>query len=196
MLKKRLCFSPSYAKQGRLNLSANKKIAGVALVVFVLDQLTKLFVLKSLDYAEEKVIIQGFFKFVHWTNTGAAWSMFHDNNKLLAVIALVALFVLFLVRHKFDIHTTLGWVSVSFLFGGIAGNLLDRFLRHHVVDFLYFYVRRSSGEEIGFPAFNVADSAICVGVFLLFVLSFQKENGPAPVAASETHPNEEPFNTA
>ncbi|MBI5387730.1 MAG: signal peptidase II [Verrucomicrobia bacterium] len=160
----------------------------LALAVFAADQLTKKLVLNFLGYADERVVIDGFFKFVHWVNTGAAWSMFHGNNAILAVVALVALLLLVLLRHRFDIHTTIGWVALGLMFGGIAGNLLDRLLptRRHVIDFLYFYVRRrGDGAEVGFPAFNVADSAICVGVFLLFVLSFRKENLARPQPPSE-----------
>ncbi|MGI8967088.1 MAG: signal peptidase II, partial [Limisphaerales bacterium] len=57
-------------------------------------------------------------------------------------------------------------------------NLIDRLWIHHVVDFLRFYIYRRSGDELGFPAFNVADSAICIGVGLLFFLSWRTENSP------------------
>ena len=158
--------------------SPNKRIALLAVAIFLADQITKKVVLNYLGYAEEKVVIAGFFKFVHWVNTGAAWSLFRDSNELLAIVALIALLVLFLVRHRFDIHTRLGWVAMGLMFGGIAGNLLDRLLptRRHVIDFIYFYIKPRGGGEIGFPAFNVADSAICIGVVLLFFLSFQQEN--------------------
>jgi len=159
-------------------------MAIVAAAVLVLDQLTKLAVLKYLGYAKEMVVIDGFFKFVHWGNTGAAWSLFNQfagSNQLLAVFALTALLVLFLTRHHFDSHTLPGQLSLGLIFGGIAGNLVDRFTHGHVVDFIYFYVARRGGGEIGFPAFNVADSAICTGVGLLFLLSWQKDQaGAAP----------------
>ena len=74
----------------------NPRIVLLALGVLVLDQLTKLIVLRYLGFAEEKVILAGFFKFVHWGNTGAAWSMFRGNNGALALVAGVALVVLFL----------------------------------------------------------------------------------------------------
>ena len=63
---------------------------------------------------------------------------------------------------------------MGLLLGGIAGNLLDRVLpqRQHVIDFLYFHIHPRGGGELGFPAFNVADSAICIGVGLLIVLSW------------------------
>ena len=160
-------------------------MALVAVAVLVLDQLTKLAVLKYLGYAQERVVIDGFFKFVHWGNTGAAWSLFNQfagSNQLLAVFALAALLVLYLTRHHFDSHTVIGQLSLGLIFGGIAGNLVDRFTHGHVVDFIYFYIARRGGGEIGFPAFNVADSAICTGVGLLFLLSWQKDQpNAAPV---------------
>lgn len=167
-----------------MTLGPTKRMALVAAAALALDQLTKLAVLKYLGYAQEKVVIEGFFKFVHWGNTGAAWSLFHQvagSNQLLAMFALAALLVLFFTRHHFDSHTLLGQLSLGLIFGGIAGNLIDRFRHGHVVDFLYFYLSRRGGGEIGFPAFNVADSAICTGVALLFLLSWQKDQ--APVAA-------------
>jgi signal peptidase II len=106
--------------------------------------------------------------------------MFRGNNAILAVTALAALVMLFLTRHHFDVHTLGGQLSLGLIFGGILGNLLDRIRVGHVVDFLRFYVIRRNGEEAGFPAFNVADSAICVGVALLFIMSFQSETARSP----------------
>jgi signal peptidase II len=159
------------------------RIAILALAVFVLDQLTKLVVLRTLEFHEERVVIDGFFKFVHWGNTGAAWSMFRGNNAVLALTALAALVILFLSRHHFDVHTLGGQMALGLIFGGILGNLLDRIRVGHVIDFLRFYVIRRNGEEAGFPAFNIADTAICVGVGLLFILSFQSES-PRPATTS------------
>ena len=156
-------------------------MAILALTIFAFDQLTKLVVLHFLDQSEEKIVLSGFFKFVHWTNTGAAWSLFRDNNGLLAIVSAVALVALALCRRRFEPQKTLGWISLGLIFGGIAGNLLDRLRVGHVVDFIRFYVNQRDGGELGFPAFNVADSAICIGVGLLFLLSFRKENA-APVA--------------
>jgi signal peptidase II len=169
-----------------MKLNHTARIAIIAVTVFVVDQLTKLAVLRLLGYAEEKVILHGFFKFVHWGNTGAAWSVFSGNNATLAVVSLVALFVLFFVRHHFDAHTPGGQLSLGLIFGGILGNFTDRLVRNHVIDFVYFYVIRRDGREAGFPAFNVADSAICVGVGLLLLLSWQGES--ARSAPAEPRP--------
>ena len=141
-----------------------------------LDQFTKHLVLRFLGYAEEKVVIPGFFKFVHWGNTGAAWSFLRGNNGLLAGVALVALLVLFLSRHHFDSRTLLSQVAFGLIFGGIVGNLIDRLWAGHVIDFIYFYVQFSSGRELGFPAFNVADSAICTGVGLVFLITWRSDH--------------------
>ena len=158
-----------------MNLSPLKRMALLAAGVLILDQLTKLIVLTYLGYAEQRVIIPGFFKLVHWGNTGAAWSIFCGRNRLLAVISLLALVALFISRHHFDSHTLLGQLALGLMFGGILGNLFDRLSIGHVVDFLYFYLQRRGGSEIGFPAFNVADTAICTGVGLIFLISWQSE---------------------
>ena len=164
----------------------NRRIAIIAVLVIALDQFTKLLVLRFLGYAQEKVVIEGFFKFVHWGNTGAAWSLFRGNNELLAIIALVALLVLFLNRHHFDSRTLLGQIAFGLIFGGIAGNLTDRLLpsRREVIDFIYFYLHQRSGGEIGFPAFNVADSGICIGVVLVFWLTWRSEHAEVKPAES------------
>ena len=139
-------------------------------------------VLKFLHSTQERIIVPGFFKLVHWVNTGAAWSLFHDKNTILAVVSFLALIGLFIWRNHFETKTILGQVSLGLIFGGILGNLFDRILpaRQHVIDFLRFYIERRGGDEIGFPAFNVADSAICVGVGLLFILSWRNEHVDAP----------------
>jgi signal peptidase II len=86
---------------------------------------------------------------------------------------------LVLARRYFDAHTLGGQASLGLILGGITGNVIDRLLpsRQHVIDFIYFYVVRRDGTEIGFPAFNVADSAICTGVGLLFILSWRRKTG-------------------
>src|SRR5436190_6200166 len=116
----------------------NRRIALVALMVIVFDQATKRVVLAFLGYAQEKIVIGGFFKLVHWGNTGAAWSLFSGNNELLAIIALLAVAILFLSRHHFDSRTVLGQIAFGLIFGGIIGNLIDRLSVGHVIDFLYF----------------------------------------------------------
>jgi len=149
----------------------------LAVSIFALDQITKVLVQNFLPiaYQSEVHVMPGFFRLVHWHNTGAAWSMFHDNNWILAGVSAIALVVLIVARSKFSANTTLGSISLGLIFGGIAGNLLDRIVHHHVIDFLYFHLITRSGVLHDFPAFNVADSAICIGVALLFILSWRAD---------------------
>jgi signal peptidase II len=169
-----------------MSSDANKRISILGLAIVLADQITKAFVLKTLKPGQdERIVVDGFFKFVHWGNTGAAWSMFHGNNELLAIVSLVALLVLFIYRNHFDTRTWMGQISLGLIFGGILGNLIDRLFRQHVIDFLYFYLQQRGGREVGFPAFNVADTAICTGVGLLFILSWRQETRNSPRLAKE-----------
>jgi signal peptidase II len=167
-----------------MKFHADARIASLAIVIVLFDQITKLMVLSSLPYGRELVMIDGFFRFVHWGNTGAAWSMFHGNNELLAIVSLVALLFLVIYRKHFDVRTWLGQISMGLIFGGIIGNLIDRLFRDHVIDFIYFYLQQRNGREIGFPAFNIADTAICTGVGLLFILSWRQDS-QAPTALAK-----------
>lgn len=158
---------------------ANRRIFTLAAVVVALDQFTKWLVLKTIPEYQEIVIIPGFFNLAHRVNTGAAWSLFTGNNTLLAIVALVALVALYFTRHHFNSHRLLGQVAFGLIFGGIIGNLTDRLTRHAVVDFLHFYMlRRGSSVPLDFPAFNIADSAICTGVALIFLINWKNDSGP------------------
>jgi signal peptidase II len=155
----------------------NRRIAALALCVLVCDQLSKWLVVRHVIPYEEITIIPGFFNLTYRANTGAAWSMFTGNNAVLATVAIVALVVLYLTRHHFSAHRLLGQLAFGLIFGGIVGNLTDRLLpRHAVVDFLHFYMaRRGTNEIYDFPAFNIADSAICTGVALIFLINWKDE---------------------
>ena len=107
---------------------------------------------------------------------------------MLAIVAIVALVILYFTRHHFDSRTLLGQIAFGLIIGGIVGNLIDRLLpsRKHVVDFLYFYLQRN-GETYGFPAFNIADSAICTGVGLVFILTWRNERAAKPIESSPSN---------
>lgn len=153
-------------------MTPNQRTAGVALMVLALDQLTKWTVMKTMAIGAERIVLDGFFRFVHWGNTGAAWSVFRHRNGWLAVFSMAAVIALWFFRRNFEFHRRGGQVALGLLFGGIVGNLVDRIRHDHVVDFLRFYWIRRSGEEIGFPAFNVADMAISTAVGLLLLLTW------------------------
>ena len=167
---------------------ANRRIFALAAIILALDQFTKWLVQQRISPGDEINIIPGFFNLAHRANTGAAWSLFTGNNFLLAAIALVALVVLYLSRRQFSAHRLLGQIAFGLIFGGIIGNLTDRLLpgRHAVVDFLHFYMaRRGTAEVWDFPAFNIADSAICTGVVLIFLINWRNESAPQAVPSDK-----------
>ncbi len=154
----------------------NLRIFSVCSLILVLDQTSKLLVQHFLPFREERIIIDGFFRFVHWGNTGAAFSFFQDSNTALTVVGILAVFILYMNRAIFGAHHLLGQIALGLMLGGILGNLIDRLRVQHVIDFLYFYTHQRGGGEVGFPAFNVADTAICTGVGLLLLLSWRKDS--------------------
>jgi len=152
-----------------------KRILTIAFIVLAADQLTKQIVVHTIDPTKQIILIEGFLKFVNWHNTGAAWSQFQGKSLHLAVISFFALGALIHYRHHFEIHTKSGKVAMGLLIGGIIGNLIDRVIYQHVVDFIRFYLHQRGGGEIGYPAFNIADMAICIGVGMMFVLAWQEQ---------------------
>ena len=146
-------------------------LIAIAAAVLVADQLTKAWIRARLPFntygeaAGAIPVIRGFFYIVHVGNTGAAWSIFSGRSVLLAALAAATLVAIFLGRRALGLGGVHAQVCFGLLCGGIAGNLVDRLTRGHVVDFLDFHF----GAYI-YPTFNVADSAICVGV-ALYILS-------------------------
>lgn len=165
---------------------ADIRIGVVCVSILLLDQLTKLYVIRRMDFGHELVVLEGFFKFVLWGNTGAAWSLFHGKNDLLAWVSVAAMIVLFAIRRHFEVHRWAGQLAMGLMFGGILGNLIDRVRFGQVIDFIRFYIQQRGGDEIGFPAFNVADTAICTGVGILLLLSWNNEDDAkaAPAASA------------
>ena len=103
-----------------MTLGPTRRMALVAFIILALDQLTKFIVTRNLGYWEQKIVLDGFFKFVYWRNDGAAWSLFRGYNGLLAIVALLALLALYFSRHHFDSHTFGGQLALGLVFGGIV----------------------------------------------------------------------------
>jgi len=148
-------------------LLAYRLLLGLALGIFILDQLTKAWIASRMPlgtYGESAGairVVRGFFYLVHQGNTGAAWSMFTGRSVLLAVLAAGTLVAIFFWRRALGLRDRVAQVSFGLLCGGIVGNLVDRLLHGHVIDFIDLHF----GSYI-YPTFNVADSGICVGVVL------------------------------
>jgi signal peptidase II len=145
------------------------------------DRLSKAWIVAHLAFgtygpeAGAIVVIPGFFDIVHVGNTGAAWSLFTGRSVTLAALAVATLAAIFVWRRALGLAEIGGQVAFGLLCGGIVGNLIDRIVLGHVVDFIDLHF----GSYI-YPTFNVADCGICLGVGLYLLRSFIRRSPPAP----------------
>ena len=153
----------------------------LAAVIVVLDVWTKSLVLARIQLHEAIPVIPNFFQLVHVRNTGAAFGLgANASSKLVPILLNVGAIAVFCVVVVYALRTAvtdrLLQTGLHLILGGAIGNLLDRFRFGYVVDFLDVYVGRHH-----WPAFNVADSAICIGIALLF---FDMRKKPETEAAT------------
>ncbi len=154
----------------------------LALLVVFSDQLTKHVIRARFAYGDSVPVIDGFFNLVYVRNTGAAWGMFGGQNTALTVVSIAML--VFLVMSRKSLLTD-AWdhrLAFGLLVGGILGNLIDRIKTGWVTDFLDFHI----GDR-HWPSFNIADSAICIGVGIYIVSTVWLSRHPLhqPVAGEE-----------
>ncbi|CAI8261861.1 MAG: Lipoprotein signal peptidase [Opitutia bacterium UBA7350] len=169
---------------GIRGIVAYKRLICTAVLVFLLDQSTKLWVshelpINTYNSWDSITIIPDFFYIIHIGNYGAAWGILEGQGLLLAAFALVALFTLFVFRKTLELHCHLEQWIFGLMIGGIVGNLADRCLRGYVIDFLDFHLPFSIPyilEGGRYPAFNVADCGIVIGVFAFLTLNFIKKD--------------------
>lgn len=158
--------------RGGVEIKGNLKIFGlVAAAVVIADQLTKLVVVTYLAPYEMIETVPGFFNLVYYRNPGAAFGMLNRAGDLgrfllLGISAVALVVIASLARSSKDDLYTLG---LSLIAGGAAGNLIDRALYGSVVDFLDFHL-----GSFHWPAFNVADSAITIGVACALISFFSQ----------------------
>lgn len=161
----------------------------IAILVLSLDHLSKWWIDTHLSLADQIIVWQGFFEIVHVRNRGAAFGFMSDASDawripffyLTSIGAL--LFLLYYLMHTSEKHK-MTLISLGFIIGGAIGNVSDRALRGSVVDFLRFhwedkvwtpyFLGHSFFVPLSWPAFNVADSAITVGVIVLLISGFKK----------------------
>ncbi len=147
-----------------------KYILGLLVPFYAFDQLTKLWVSHRLAFGAEETIIPGFFQLVHWGNTGAAFSMMQGQGWFFILLAAAAIVTMSWMAWRGHIKDPLSKTAFSLLGAGILGNVTDRLLHGHVIDFLLFYLHVPFANP--WPAFNVADSCICVAASILIWESF------------------------
>ena len=140
---------------------------GLAAIVILLDQLSKITVAKLFTYGES-LSITSFFNLVLAYNKGAAFSFLAAESGwqrylFTAIGVIAALFITYLLKQHAG-QRLFCW-ALALIMGGALGNVIDRIMYGHVIDFLDFHYK----ELYHFPAFNIADSAICIGA-ALFIL--------------------------
>ena len=148
----------------------NKKHIFLFVFVLLLDQVSKMVVHINMQLHESISIIPGFFQLTYLHNTGAAWSMFEGKRSfflVISVVAFIAMLYFYKNSAKSDFLTRNGLILMM---AGTVGNFIDRISLHYVRDFLNFCI---FGYD--FPVFNIADVALCVGVFLIVVSVFMDE---------------------
>jgi len=147
----------------------------IALFILALDRVTKWTIAHRLSLHDSIPVIPGFFRIIHAENPGAAFGIFADSPSqwkvgLLIACSIIALLIVSLLLWKNSHRLTTTGIGLALILGGAVGNLWDRLVSRHVVDFLLFYI-----GPYQWPAFNVADSAIVVGAGLLvFEIVFTK----------------------
>lgn len=153
-------------------------ILAISWAIILLDQATKELVRLHMVLGASIPLVPGLFHFTYVRNTGAAWGMLSGFGAVLIGLSAVMLVVLIVFRRHFLTDTLEHRLATGLMVGGITGNLIDRIRLGYVVDFLDFFWRAHH-----FPAFNVADSAICIGVGLYVLTQLTARNEPTAPAA-------------
>ncbi len=142
-------------------LKQNAVFGLTAIVVLLLDQLSKYIVIQRIPLHDSIVIIPNFFYFTHIKNTGAAFGIFQGMINTFIVISIAAIILIVILRSLLEIESYFYHVSLGFILGGAIGNLIDRLFMGEVTDFLHFFF---------WPVFNFADSFIVIGFIILVLI--------------------------
>lgn len=142
----------------------------LALFLIALDQWTKWLVVKNMEIGESIPIIENFLYITSHRNRGAAWGILQGQMWFFYIITVIVIIGIVYYMAKYAKGKWLLGVSLGLMLGGAIGNFIDRVFRKEVVDFINTYI-----FSYDFPIFNVADSALVVGVGLLMIVMFREE---------------------
>jgi len=150
----------------------NIKYYMLVLFYVVLDQITKLLVIKNIPY-NSFIKINDYFNLVNISNTGIAFSLFQGKNIFFIISTIIIIFCLiFFIKKNKPTLTEIQFHCLLLIISGGLGNLIDRFIRGYVVDFIDIGYK----EVYRWPSFNVADSCVCIGVTLFVISAFFSKN--------------------
>ena len=154
-----------------------------ALLVFVFDRLTKIKIMRSMVQGESHQVMGDYFRITSVRNTGAAFGLFAGNHKIFVVISMVAIALVLMLYFRGGRSHRLRAAALGLILGGALGNVYDRLRYGEVVDFLELSVGR-----FHWPVFNVADSAVSVGVALLALEIYVQGNARKQEVAGAASP--------
>ena len=142
----------------------------LTVAVFALDHITKWMVRTRMDLHDAIEVVPNYLRISSVRNSGVAFGLFADFQStwkpyILAAMAVVAVIVILIYSSRMPLNRTLLQAALAITLGGIVGNFTDRVVHGFVVDFIEFHI----GEVFHWPTFNVADSAITIGIALLLV---------------------------
>jgi len=147
------------------------KIIILSIILFIVDQISKILAVKLIDINHSIEVIKNFFYLTYTHNTGAAFSILTGQRLFLILIAVAILIILFNYIRKNKVKEKIEILSFSLIIGGSLGNLIDRIVRGFVIDFIDIKI-----FGYNFPVFNIADTFIVIGVFLLLIETIRKEH--------------------
>lgn len=144
----------------------------LTMIFLIIDVVSKLVVSNMMNVHDSIVVIKDFFNITYVRNTGAAWSMLADKTWLIIIIsfAIIGLIALYICKNK--PNSKIEKIGYSLVLGGAIGNFIDRIVYGYVIDFFDFYI---FGYD--YPIFNLADTFIFCGVFLLIVYTWRCKDG-------------------
>src|SRR3989442_9524239 len=149
-------------------------VAGIAVLVFALDRITKIWVEENIPLFESRQVVGDYVRIVHTQNTGAAFGLLPERTTLLSVLSVLAVLAIVYYYRQIASNSALVSATLGMQLGGAFGNLLDRITQGYVVDFVDVGV-----GDIRFWAFNVADSSIVVGIILVTAALWYEEHPSA-----------------
>lgn len=144
----------------------------IAVFVILLDQLTKWLIVKNMFFGESIPIINNVLYITSHRNRGAAWGILQGQMWLFYAITIIVIVSIMYYLHKAAKGKRLLGTSLALMLGGAIGNFIDRVFRQEVVDFIHTYI-----FGYNFPVFNIADSALVIGVALLIIQMLLDERG-------------------
>lgn len=142
----------------------------LSIIFIIIDQVSKIIVVNNLTNNKSIEVIKSFFYLTYTNNKGAAFSILTGRRILLILVALIVIGVLIYYVRKNKIEGKVNKIALSLVIGGSIGNLIDRILRGAVVDFIDIKI-----FGYNYPIFNLADTFIVLGVFLLLISMFRKD---------------------